>query len=242
MTGRNHESLLTPELVALVTDARDRRRAEDTRRTALTIAELRLRKVRHFVRTPSESSEEAASRFVAGLAGAAAALGLAIDSNALASMDIGTCDDELLTLAAILGLSKEGLSLTSPKVDADLRRVLERIFAELLDLDVDLGAFPRRLLAALPSLASTAESARGPASKKRNPARNAAHAMILVQQRPGRSDADIAREVGVEPSTLCRSKLYRSAAAMARGNPAQDRPGLRGGPSKRDRKPKRNED
>ncbi|MDG2012399.1 MAG: hypothetical protein P8J33_02770 [Pirellulaceae bacterium] len=44
-----------------------------------------------------------------------------------------------------------------------------------------------------------------------------AQAMLLVRDNPGWSDAEIARRVGKNKSTLSRSKEYQNAAAMARG-------------------------
>ena len=43
-----------------------------------------------------------------------------------------------------------------------------------------------------------------------------AEAMLLVRDHPDWSDAMIAREVGVSPSTLSRDETYRAAAGMAR--------------------------
>ncbi len=45
-----------------------------------------------------------------------------------------------------------------------------------------------------------------------------AKAMLLVQKNPGWTDKKIADEVGKHKSTLSRSKVYNSAARMARGN------------------------
>ncbi|MCK4342441.1 MAG: hypothetical protein KAY37_12040 [Phycisphaerae bacterium] len=47
-----------------------------------------------------------------------------------------------------------------------------------------------------------------------------AEAMLLVQDHPDWSDAEIARHVGKDRSTLSRSKEYRASAAMARGKKA----------------------
>lgn len=44
-----------------------------------------------------------------------------------------------------------------------------------------------------------------------------ARAMLLVRDHPDWSDAEIARRVGKDKSTLSRSKEYQAAAAMARG-------------------------
>jgi len=43
-----------------------------------------------------------------------------------------------------------------------------------------------------------------------------AGALVLVQDHPEKPDAEIARAVGVHPSTLCRNQAFRRAAAMAR--------------------------
>ena len=45
-----------------------------------------------------------------------------------------------------------------------------------------------------------------------------AEAMLTVRDEPHLSDAEIARRVRVNRSTLSRSKTYQAAAAMARGN------------------------
>jgi len=45
-----------------------------------------------------------------------------------------------------------------------------------------------------------------------------AKAMLLVQEHPEYSDAEVARQVGKHPSTLSRNKTYQQAAAMARSS------------------------
>ena len=49
--------------------------------------------------------------------------------------------------------------------------------------------------------------------------------MLLVQEHPDWSDAQIAREVGKHPSTLSRDKTYQAAAPMARGDKSDRRRG-----------------
>jgi len=55
-------------------------------------------------------------------------------------------------------------------------------------------------------------------SKREQRAKWLAEAMLLVRDRPDWSDAEIARQVGKHPSTLARSKEFKSAAALARGD------------------------
>ncbi|MCH2119213.1 MAG: hypothetical protein MK161_16100 [Pirellulales bacterium] len=57
----------------------------------------------------------------------------------------------------------------------------------------------------------------GPTSRSEERAEWLAKAMLLVRDHPDWSDAEIARRVGKDKSTLSRSKEYRAAAAMARG-------------------------
>ena len=57
----------------------------------------------------------------------------------------------------------------------------------------------------------------GPTSKSEQPKQWTAEAMLLIRDHPEWSDAEIARRVGKDKSTLSRSKDYQAAAAMARG-------------------------
>lgn len=57
----------------------------------------------------------------------------------------------------------------------------------------------------------------GATSKREQRAQWLAQAMLLVRDHPDWSDAEIARRVGKDKSTLSRSKEYQAAAAMARG-------------------------
>lgn len=52
-------------------------------------------------------------------------------------------------------------------------------------------------------------------------------ALLEVQASPGDSDAQIAKRVGVHRAQLSRNETYRSAAAMARGNPERPYRGRR---------------
>ncbi|MDG2012840.1 MAG: hypothetical protein P8J33_05010 [Pirellulaceae bacterium] len=57
----------------------------------------------------------------------------------------------------------------------------------------------------------------GTTSKSEQRAKWLAQAMLLVRDNPGWSDAEIARRVGKDKSTLSRSREYQNAAAMSRG-------------------------
>ena len=57
----------------------------------------------------------------------------------------------------------------------------------------------------------------GTTSKSEQRAKWLAQAMLLVRDNPGLSDAEIARRVGKDKSTLSRSREYQNAAAMSRG-------------------------
>ena len=57
----------------------------------------------------------------------------------------------------------------------------------------------------------------GLTSKSQQRVKWLATAMLLVHDHPDWSDAEIARRVGKDKSTLSRSKEYQAAAAMARG-------------------------
>lgn len=54
-------------------------------------------------------------------------------------------------------------------------------------------------------------------NRKRKALEHLAQAMLLVQSEPGLSNAQIARAIGVSPSTLSRSQQFKQAAALARG-------------------------
>lgn len=57
----------------------------------------------------------------------------------------------------------------------------------------------------------------GPRGKSELRAEWLAKAMLLVRDHPDWSDAEIARQVGKDKSTLSRSREFRAAAAMVRG-------------------------
>ena len=57
-----------------------------------------------------------------------------------------------------------------------------------------------------------------PKNKSVERAKWLAMAMLLVHDHPDWYDAQIARAVGKHPSTLSRNKIYKDAAAMARGH------------------------
>ena len=63
----------------------------------------------------------------------------------------------------------------------------------------------------------------GPTSKSEQRGKWLAEAMLLVRDHPDWSDAEIARRVGKDKSTLSRSREYQTAATMARGA-KDDRP------------------
>lgn len=67
----------------------------------------------------------------------------------------------------------------------------------------------------------------GPTSANERRAIWLATAMLLVRDHPGWSDAEIARRVGKNKSTLSRSKEYQAAATMARGAKEDRRRGHR---------------
>lgn len=65
-------------------------------------------------------------------------------------------------------------------------------------------------------------SAKGRPSRREQTLKWLATAMLLVQDEPKLSDAEIARESGVHPSTLSRSKHYQTAAKLARSHQIPD--------------------
>ena len=69
-----------------------------------------------------------------------------------------------------------------------------------------------------PSTSPAAPAVVPAVTKRQKRAKWLAEAMLLVSDHPDRSDRQIAKDVGKNPSTLSRSRVYQAAAALARGD------------------------
>ncbi len=101
--------------------------------------------------------------------------------------------------------------------------VVERVAPVLADLDTAANRRSLRghLEAAAPGLAdemAKAVATAPPKSVLRRREQWVAEAMILVRDHPTWSEAGVAREVSVSPSTLSRCAEYKAAARLARGD------------------------
>lgn len=136
-------------------------------------------------------------------------------STGLSTKDIADCliCDELQFMEQWIGVSSCG---RNPGIERFLREIVVQKAKAIRPPDGKGGEG-----AAQPDDREEAEAP--PITKREKRAKWLAEAMLLVQDHPDWSDAEIARRVGRDSSGLSRSKTYQNAAAMARGSKV-DRP------------------
>jgi hypothetical protein len=136
---------LPDDVRELLVAARDRRTADADRRALRWVSIRRLARMSGFSPRMAETPREAAMRFLESLVDIAATLQYATGPEYVESIDIGEHVDEEPVQLALADLMRLRPNPIKPVLPPGTKQALADVFKQLVELELDMSAFLRRL-------------------------------------------------------------------------------------------------